>query len=103
MSRNKEGRPEWFKFWRRNRVQLDIDVFSMESRGRVFTNMMLYFDDREADLLSMSPIEQLAFNVLRANVDEAFDEYAERAQVNKNNGVKGGRPPKQRPESDLAE
>lgn len=94
MPRNKAGRPEWFKFWRRNRKQLDIEVFSVESRGRVFTNIMRYFDDRSSELLPMSPLEQMAFNMIRVNIDEAFEEYEVQADRNRTNGRKGGRPPK---------
>ena len=94
MARNKEGRPEWFKFWRRNRRQLDIEQLGMESRGIVFTNMMRYFDSADAELLPMNPLEGLAFNVVKINVDDSFAEYAEREETNRANGRKGGRPPK---------
>lgn len=94
MARNKSGRPEWFKFWRRNRRQLDIEQLSMESRGIVFTNIMRYFDDAdEQNLLAMDGIESMAFNVVKINVDDSFAEYAERAKTNRENGSKGGRPP----------
>ena len=83
MGRNKGGRPEWFKFWRRNRAQLDIEELSMESRGRVFTNMMRYFDQDE--LLEMTPIETLAFNVLKVNVDDSISEYEETSRKNREN------------------
>lgn len=90
--KNKDGRPEWFKFWRRNRKQIDIDRLGMESRGIVFTNMMRYFDHEE--LVEMSDVEYLAFNVLAVNIDEAFEEYEARTEVNRENGSKGGRPRK---------
>ena len=44
MSKNKDQRPQWFKFWRRNRGMLDVETLSMEARGRIFTNIMRYFD-----------------------------------------------------------
>lgn len=94
MARNKAGRPEWFKFWRRNRRQLDIEQLSMESRGVVFTNVMRYFDDAdEQNLLAMDALESMAFNVVKINVDDSFAEYAERSKTNRENGSKGGRPP----------
>lgn len=101
MGKNKDGRPEWFKFWRRNRRQLDIEQLDMQSRGVVFTNMMRYFDGE--DLLDMSPIECMAFNVLKINVDDSFSEYAEREKTNRENGRKGGRPAKneQNPENPM--
>ena len=94
MARNKEGRPEWFKFWRRNRRQLDIEQLNMESRGIVFTNMMRYFDGEADALLPMTALEAMAFNVLKINIDDSFSDYAEREEVNRANGRKGGRPPK---------
>ena len=103
MAKNKEGRPEWFKFWRRNRRQLDIEQLDMQSRGVVFTNMMRYFDGEDSTLLDMSPIECMAFNVLKINVDDSFSEYAEREKTNRENGRKGGRPAKteQNPENPM--
>ena len=73
----------------------------MQSRGVVFTNMMRYFDGE--DLLDMSPIECMAFNVLKINVDDSFSEYAEREKTNRENGRKGGRPAKteQNPENPM--
>lgn len=94
MAKNKEGRPEWFKFWRRNRRQLDIEQLSTESRGIVFTNMMRYFDGEADALLPMTALEAMAFNVLKINIDDSFSEYAEREEINRANGRKGGRPPK---------
>ena len=84
MARKEGGRPEWFKFWRRNRAQLDIEQLSMESRGKVFTNMMRYFD-QDAELLIMDAIEALAFNVLKVNVDDSISEYEETSRKNREN------------------
>lgn len=95
MAKNKNGRPEWFKFWRRNRGMLDIEQLSIESRGKVFTNIMRYFDTGFDELMEMTPIEELAFNVLKQNADEAIEDYEDRAEKNRANGAKGGRPPKQ--------
>lgn len=95
MAKNKNGRPEWFKFWRHNRGMLDIEQLSIESRGKVFTNIMRYFDTGFDELMEMTPIEELAFNVLKQNADEAIEDYEDRAEKNRANGAKGGRPPKQ--------
>ena len=94
MAKNKDGRPEWFKFWRRNRKQLDIDLLSMESRGIIFTNFMRYFDDDKDNLMEMTDIEFMAFNTIAVNIDEAFGNYEERSEINKRNGSSGGRPRK---------
>ena len=93
MARNKEGRPEWFKFWRRNRQQLDIEQLSMKSRGVVLTNIMRYFDGTD-DLISMSAVETMAFNVIKISIDSSYAEYEDMRERNSENGKKGGRPPK---------
>lgn len=84
----KSERPEWFKFWRRNRQILDIDQLSMESRGRIFTNMMRYFDSGEDELLSLDTLESAMFNVLKINVDSSFSDFEETSQKNRENAMK---------------
>lgn len=84
MAKHKSTRPEWFKFWRRNRAQLDIEQLSMESRGKIFTNMMRYFDQC-SELLEMNAIETLAFNILKVNIDDSIAEYAETSRKNRDN------------------
>ena len=91
----KDKRPAWFKFWRSNREILDIEPLSMESRGKVFTNLMRYFDGCSRDeLLELTPLETMAFHVLKKNADDSFAEYDERVEINRLNGSKGGRPRK---------
>ncbi len=88
MATKKDRRPEWFKFWRRNRKTLDIEQLDLESRGRIFTNMMRYFDDDEAMMLEMTPLESAMFNVLKINVDDSFDEVEETSTRNRANANK---------------
>ena len=88
MAKNTEARPEWFKFWRRNRRQLDIEQLDMKSRGIIFTNMMRYFDGDDSELLEMTPLECMAFNVLKINVDDTFSEYAITSAQNRANANK---------------
>ena len=38
MPKNKEGRPEWFKFWRRNRQQLDIELYDVTTGEVIFSD-----------------------------------------------------------------
>lgn len=80
MARKKNDRPEWFKFWRRNRQQLDTDLLSMESRGKIFTNMMRYFDGGETELVELSPLESMAFNVIKVNIDDSFTDWKEKSE-----------------------
>lgn len=92
--KNRDGRPEWFKFWRRNCQQLDIEELSLEDRGIVFTNIMRYFTGDETIMIPMSPLQRMAFNVMKISVDDAVSSYQDRAETNRQNGLKGGRPPK---------
>ena len=87
------GRPEWFKFWRNYRRILDIEQLSMGSRGVVFTNMMRYFDSDE-NLMPMSDLEAIAFNVIKNSIDDCMAAYAVQSAANRENGLKGGRPSK---------
>ena len=86
------SRPEWFKLFRRDARILDTDILSMESRGKLITNALRYFD--EAELLPMTPVEEMAFIVLKRSIDDSVAEYDHRVRVNSENGSKGGRPPK---------
>lgn len=92
--KKKEGRPDWFKFWRRSCQQLDIEELSLEDRGIVFTNMMRYFAADDPELISMNPLQSMAFNVLKISIDESIEAYKDRAETNRLNGLKGGRPSK---------
>ena len=95
MPKKKDLRPEWFKFWRRNREYLDFEQLTMESRGKVFTNVMRYFDGEDKDkLIKLEPIEMMAFRILQANVDASFSDYEDMVEKNRENGRKGGRPKK---------
>ena len=95
MAKSKTGRPEWFKFWRRNRAMLDDEtVCSLESCGKIFINMMRYFDGEE-NLHPMNQGERIAFNLLKSSIDEAVVSFNERSETNRENGSKGGRPPKE--------
>lgn len=87
MARKKKDRPEWFKFWRRNRPRFDSDMLSLESRGRIFTNMLRYFDG-DADLLEMTPLEQYAFNDLKVDIDDAFDDWQRTSEENRQKQLK---------------
>lgn len=84
----KSERPEWFKFWRRNRRTLDIDQLSMESRGRIFTNMMRYFDSGDAELIELDTLESAMFNVLKINVDDSFSDFDHISRQNRENARK---------------
>ena len=87
-------RPEWFKFWRRNREMIDVELLDMKSRGVVFTNMMRYFDGDRDNMEDMTPVECMAFNFLKSSIDDSFEDFDRIADRNRENGRKGGRPKK---------
>ena len=82
-----DKRAPWFKFWRKNRRQLDTEVLDMESRAVVFTNMMRYMDGEE-ELMPMTPIQAFAFNILKGDIDDACTEYEEVSSQNRANALK---------------
>ena len=84
---DEDKRPPWFKFWRRNRRQLDTEVLDMESRAVVFTNMMRYLDGEE-ELMPMTPIQAFAFNILKGDIDDNCEEYERTANRNRENAKK---------------
>ncbi len=92
MAKNKSGRPEWFKFWRRNRPMVDSVLLNMEERGILLTNMFRFFDGEE--LIPMEPVVSMAWTAIEQNITEAFEDYEKRVVTNHDNGAKGGRPPK---------
>lgn len=88
----KDNRPEWFKLFRGNRRFVDNGLLSLESCGKILINIHRYFDGDE--LLPLSPVEQMAFIAYQANIDKAFQDFAELSEINSENGRKGGRPSK---------
>lgn len=69
------------------------ELLDRESRGKILENMFLYFDGEE--LVEMEPVEAMAWEAVKQNIDEANREYIERSEINHDNGIKGGRPPKE--------
>lgn len=94
MPRNEASRPEWFKLFRRARIYLDNPVIGVDGCGKAVINALRYFDG-EAELLQMNNAEQMAFYILKSNVDDSFKEFEIRAAANRENGKKGGRPEKE--------
>jgi len=92
MAKNKEGRPEWFKIWRRNRAVIMAECLTREGRGKILENAFRYFDGES--LLDMEPVEQIAWAVIKQSIDESFSDYEARVVTNTENGSHGGRPKK---------
>ena len=88
MPQNKDGRPEWFKIWRRNRREIDTDILSLESRGIIFTNALRFFDTGEEELLPMTELEKAMFNVVKINIEDSYTEYDAKSETYRSNANK---------------
>ena len=86
MAKSKETRPDWFKFWRRNRPIIVNDLLGMTSRGKIMTNIFLYCDGEE--LMQMDDIESMAWASIRANIDESFEDIRQQSETNRQNVMK---------------
>ena len=60
-------------------------------------------DNCDDNLLEMSPIEEFAYNILKQNADEALEDFEERSEINRKNGLQGGRPRKKKQEQNIDE
>lgn len=83
MARKKDDRPDWFKFWRRNRPVIVNDLLSMESRGKIMTNIFLYCDGES--LLQMDNIESIAWASIKTNIDESIEDIRQQSETNRQN------------------
>lgn len=83
MAKNKDARPDWFKFWRRNRPVIVNDLLPMSGRGKIMTNIFLYCDGEE--LLPMNDIESIAWASIKANIDESFEDIRQQSETNRQN------------------
>ncbi len=100
------GRPTWFRCWCEKYANA-LDIYNLnndltqEERGQlfaevgsVFANAMLYFlrHDEEywRNYKPRTRDGRILWNLLKADIDKAYRDYAERVR----NGKKGGRPPK---------
>ena len=61
-------------------------------RGKLFLAMLQYANGREVTPLQGA--EQIAFLMLKGQIDRDQSEHDTRSEINRENGRKGGRPPK---------
>ena len=74
--------------WRRHLVRLEDD-----EKGRL---LMAIFDYEETGAIpeNLSPAAEMAFSFMQAELDRNRESYEARCRANRENGKKGGRPPK---------
>ena len=71
-----------------------IDLLSDAEAGRLLKALMHYANDRQDDLPGQ---EKLVFTMLRAQMDRDAAAYEAYCEKQRENGSKGGRPPKEKP------
>ena len=70
-----------------------ISGLSMEQRGVLFTALAEYAETG-AVTTEMDDITDMAFGFLQDRMDRDYDNFLEKNEKNRKNGMKGGRPPK---------
>ncbi|MDT3700766.1 MAG: DUF6291 domain-containing protein [Thermincola sp.] len=70
-----------------------LELLSDEDKGKL---LMALFDYSEGGVLpNFDGMARMAFSFIRAQIDRDTDKYSTVCQRNRENGSKGGRPPKQ--------
>lgn len=72
----------------------EIEMLDMEERGRLLTAMLIYGGDGEDPTALMTGNERFLFPVCRQRIDRDAVAYEQKAEANRANGLKGGRPKK---------
>lgn len=72
-----------------------LEMLTDAERGRLLSALLDY---AETDVLpdGMSGAAGMAFSFMRAQLDRDREKYEARCKANHDNGLKGGRPPKQK-------
>lgn len=73
-----------------------LEMLTDDDRGRLLISL---FDYAETGVLpELEGMPKMAFSFMRAQLDRDAEKYEEKCRVNRENGAKGGRPPKQETE-----
>jgi len=84
-----------------HRAQLDpLNDLNFEQKGKIFDAIIQYqFEGKEPDL---SDVLQMAFRFIKNQLDIDNQKYEDICKRNRNNGIKGGRPQKQKKPSGIS-
>jgi len=74
--------------------QEEIELLDMEERGRLLTAMLIYGSTGQTPEGLLTGNERILFPVCRQRIDRDAGEYERKAEANRANGLKGGRPRK---------
>lgn len=70
-----------------------LSMLSMEERGQLLTAIYEYETSGRVSV-DMTPVVSMAFSFIRSTLDRDRAEYEKRCERNRENGKKGGRPPR---------
>lgn len=82
---------EYVKLWIDD-YRLLLEPYSMEERGRIIWAMMDYKADRVEPQFEGN--ERYVWPAIKSRLDAEIAVYKRKAEINRENGAKGGRPPK---------
>ena len=71
-----------------------LDLLTDKERGRLLTALFDYAESKK--IPDLSGAAMMAFSFIKAQMDRDEAKYIERCRINRENGLKGGRPPKPR-------
>ena len=67
-----------------------------EQLGKLWVAIMEYIQSGSCESINFdSDVEKLAFLSIQAQIDKDKEQYNKRCEINRKNGNKGGRPPKE--------
>lgn len=69
-----------------------LDLLTDKERGRLLTALFDYAESKK--IPDLSGAAMMAFSFIKAQMDRDEAKYIERCRINRENGLKGGRPPK---------
>lgn len=72
--------------------QQHINLLTLEEKGMLLECIFEYSNTGE--MIEVSGTVRMAFSFIKSQLDRDREKYAEKCSVNKENGAKGGRPPK---------
>lgn len=74
-----------------------LEKLSDEQAGRLYKALMRYGDTGELTEFSYDPACDIAYTLMRGEIDANFERYNEVCEKRREAGKKGGRPPKEKP------
>ena len=77
----------------------NVDILSDEQAGKLFKAVFQYVQDRTEPDFTSDGMLLMAFTMLKTTLERDLKKYKKQVEINKTNGKKGGRPPKEAQET----